>query len=200
MDHDMHGMTEMDMWRAQMTFLMTALGLTTKALLQQYRYRSDSTYYDAGDAISTNYWQYLNDLWNYFTIAFMGVASITQLLSMLGIAAEINVMVWMYGGLADMVVSLVSMLVGMYAYDAYWTVSEDSSDSNQANAAIALAALEQDMLYSTATSTAAGVMLYTQTDAWMMAQFMALPEETQEKWMAEKEGDHEEAMHAFFSF
>ena len=97
---------------------------------------------------------------------------------MLGIAADINVMVWMYGGLADMVVSLVSMLVGMYAYDAYWTVSEDSSDSNQANAAIALAALEQDMLYSTATSTAAGVMLYTQTDAWMMAQFMALPEET----------------------
>ena len=56
------------------------------------------------------------------------------------------------------------------------------------------------MLYGTAYETAAGLALYAQRDAWMMAQFTALPEETQAKWLAEKEGDHEESMHAFFSF
>ena len=80
----------------------------------------------------------------------MGIATLTQLLSMLGIAAEINVMVWMYGGMIDMVVGLVTSLVAMYAYDAYWTVSQDSGDSNQANAAIALAALEDDLLHVSA--------------------------------------------------
>lgn len=49
---------------------------------------------------------------------------------MLGIGAEINVMVWLYGGMLNMVVSFISGLVAMYAYDAYWQVSEDSSDSN----------------------------------------------------------------------
>ena len=62
-------------------------------------------------------------MWNLFTFGFMGVAFVTQLLSMLGVVpaiAEINVMVWMYGGLVDMVLGLVSSLVAMYAYDAYW--------------------------------------------------------------------------------
>ena len=49
---------------------------------------------------------------------------------MLGIAAEINLMVWMYGGVVNMVVSFISGLVAMYAYDAYWSVSEDSTSSN----------------------------------------------------------------------
>ena len=130
----------------------------------------------------------------------MGTATVTQLLSMLGIAAEINVMVWLYGGLADMVLGLVSGLIAMYAYDAYWQVSEDSTSAQQANAATALAVLERDMLAGTAYETAASVLLYSHHDAWLTAQFMALPEDSQEEWLAEKEGDLEESMHAFFGF
>ena len=177
------------MMQANVTYLLTALSLTVHAALQQFRYRSSDTYYSAGDSLgSQNFWQLLNNTWNLFTIGFMGIATLTQLLSMLGIAAEINVMVWMYGGMIDMVVGLVTSLVAMYAYDAYWTVSQDSGDSNQANAAIALAKLEDDLLHVSAMSTAAGVSLYIEHEAWMMAQFMALPEETQDKWMKEKEG------------
>lgn len=117
------------MLQANITYLVTAMFVAVDAALQTFRYRSDSTYYDAGDAVSPNYWKLLNQAWGYWAIAFMGIASITQLLSMLGIAAEINVMVWMYGGMIDMVISLVSTLVGFYAYDAYWTVKEDSSSA-----------------------------------------------------------------------
>ena len=63
--------------------------------------------------------------------------------------------------------------------------------------------MEQDMLYGMVYETAAAVGLYMHTDSWMLAQFMAMPEETQEKWRKaenKKDGDHEVSMHAFFSF
>ena len=57
------------------------------------------------------------------------------------------------------------------------------------------------MIYATAQETAAGITLYMNHEAWMMAQWMALPEETQEKWMEDKEGgDHEMDMRAYFGF
>ena len=99
---------------------MTAMSLTLHAALVQLRYRSSTTYYDAGDALTTNYWELLNMHWNYFTIGWMGVATITQLLSMLGTAAEINVIVRLYGGILNMAVSFISGLAAMYAYDAEW--------------------------------------------------------------------------------
>ena len=57
------------------------------------------------------------------------------------------------------------------------------------------------MLYATAYETAAGITLYMHSEAWMMAQYMALPEETQKKWREQNGDDHkEEAMQAYFSF
>ena len=129
MDDGHEMMDSSTLMQAQVAYLMTAMSLTVHAALVQFRYRSSDTFYDAGDALTTNYWELLNMLWNYFTIGWMGIATITQLLSMLGIAAEINLMVWMYGGIVNMVVSFISGLVAMYAYDAYWSVSEDSTSS-----------------------------------------------------------------------
>ena len=55
------------------------------------------------------------------------------------------------------------------------------------------------MLWGTAYETAAGVTLYMHHDAWLMGQYMALPEETQKKWKEQNGGDHgEEAMRAYF--
>ena len=126
---DGHDVDSSTLVQAQVAYLMTAMSLTLHAALVQFRYRSSDTYYDAGDALTTNYWELLNMLWNYFTIGWMGIATITQLLSMLGIAAEINLMVWMYGGIVNMVVSFISSLVAMYAYDAYWQMADDSTSS-----------------------------------------------------------------------
>ena len=119
-DGEIDADTEGRMMEAQVTFLLTALSLTVHAALAQFRYRGGGTYYAAGDALSTNWWQHLNTAWNLFTIGFMGTATVTQLLSMLGIAAEVNVMVWTYGSLVNAGFGLVTGLIAMYAYDAYW--------------------------------------------------------------------------------
>ena len=115
--------------QAQAAYLLTALTSALNAALQQFHYRNTTTFYAAGDSLSINYWEYIVMTWNYFTIAWMGVATITQLLSMLGTAAEINVIVRLYGGILNMAVSFISGLAAMYAYDAYWQVAEDSTSS-----------------------------------------------------------------------
>ena len=114
---------------------------------------------------------------DYFTMVFMGIASITQLLSMLGIAAEINLMVWMYGGMVDMVVSLIWGLVAMYAVDAYWSDSENTGSSTQANSGNAKGYLEDDMMNMVALETGAAVGLYIHHKGWMMGQWNALSDE-----------------------
>lgn len=134
---------------------------------------------------------------DYFTMVFMGIASITQLLSMLGIAAEINLMVWMYGGVVDMVVSLIWGLVAMYAVDAYWVDSEDTASSTQANSASALGMLESDMTNMVALETGAAVGLYIHHKGWMMGQWNALSDEAKEMiWedAEEKEDDEMDMM------
>ena len=99
----------------------------------------------------------------------MGTAFVTQLLSMLGIAGEVNLMVWTYGGMADMAIGFISGLVAMYAYDAYWKVAEDDTNSEQANAALAFSGLESDLIHGTAYTTSATVWLYMNHQAWWEA-------------------------------
>ena len=134
---------------------------------------------------------------DYFTMVFMGIASITQLLSMLGIAAEINLMVWMYGGMVDMVVSLIWGLVYMYAKDAYWVDSQDTASSTQADSASALIDFENDMTTMVALETGAAVGLYIHHKGWMMGQWNALSDEAKEMiWedAEEKEDDEMDMM------
>ena len=134
---------------------------------------------------------------DYFTMVFMGIASITQLLSMLGIAAEINLMVWMYGGMVDMVVSLIWGLVAMYAVDAYWSDSEETTSSTAATSATALGMLEDDMTNMVALETGAAVGLYIHHKGWMMGQWNALSDEAKEMiWedAEEKEDDEMDMM------
>ena len=122
-----HGM---EMMEANLTFLMVALGSFIHIALQMFRYRSAETYYDWGAlsvATMTNYWSILNMAGGYFGLGVTGILTITQLLSMFGVAAEINLMAWMYLGFADMIVGIVLGLIYMYAYDAYYTVSVDAT-------------------------------------------------------------------------
>ena len=48
------------MMQGQLTFLFVALASATNVALKLFRYRTDSTYYDAGDALGTNYWKISN--------------------------------------------------------------------------------------------------------------------------------------------
>ena len=99
----------------------------------------------------------------------MGTAFVTQLLSMLGIAGEVNLMVWAYGSMAESLLSLITLPLAWYAYDAYWRVAEDATSAQQANAASALSGLESDLIRGSAYSTSAAVALYMHHEAWLDA-------------------------------
>ena len=130
MEEDMGG----KMMEANITFLMVALGSFVHTALRMFRYRSDADYYIYGALITnkiTNYWEMLNMAGGYWMLVLSGILTITQILSMVGVAAEINVMAWMYLGLADTVIGLILSLIGMYAYDVYYSVTADAAaDAN----------------------------------------------------------------------
>ena len=78
-----------------------------------------------------------------------------------------------------MVISIVASGIAMYALDAYWQVSEDSTNSQQANATIALDALKQDMFIITAYESTAGFVLWLNNEAWWYSEFFDMPESKQ---------------------
>ena len=76
----------------------------------------------------TNYWKMTQVYGGYFWMALLGLASITQLLAIFGIANEINLMVWIYGlQMAGGLVELISMIAMWYAYDSAYAITVDTS-------------------------------------------------------------------------
>ena len=135
------------------------------------------------------------------------ILAITQLLSMVAGMAEINMMAWMYLGMADMVVMMIMGLAYIYAYNMYWTVKEDSSSSSAEilDATNAMAWMKRCKIAQMAFGGHYMLALYKHHKAWMVAQWMALPEETQDAWKEkhEMDKDHdmdEDDMYALFGF
>lgn len=118
MNEDMDKRDEAQM-QANLTFLFTALGVSVGSALQLFRYRSDEDFYLIGEQLTSgNTWKWANLLQDYSMLALGGIAFITQLLSMFGIANEINLLVWMWGlGFVGMLVEAVAGLMMFYGYD-----------------------------------------------------------------------------------
>lgn len=135
---------------ANMTFLMVAFSGMAQIALKTFRYRSNENYYDSGATTSTtNYWEYSNMISGYYFLAAFSIAFITQLLSMFGIANEINLYVWMglLGGLGGLV-ELVSGLLMWYAYDEAYVMyeDEDSTSAELVASAVVMAAIKEEMM------------------------------------------------------
>ena len=134
--------TSNEVLQGQVTYLAIALenvliaGLTSFYFRDKDYYGTDATkgFYNNWDAagLGTNYWQYANMVLQYGRIAVFSVAFITQLLTMLGIAAPINTLVWTNGVFMLMTtINIVYLLIMGYAYDTVTTkVQADSSNSN----------------------------------------------------------------------
>ena len=142
---------------------------------------------------------------NYWTMTAHIILFITQLLSILGIAGEINMMAWMYVNLANMVVGLLMGLAYLYSYNVYWDLVEDTSNSNaiRTDAALAMSYMELRKKVEMVFGTFFMFALYRNHQNWMMAQWMGLPEETQEAWKESKEMDgdmDEDDMYTLFGF
>ena len=98
---------KLELLGANVTFLAVAGASFLYAGARTLRYRGGprtSHYWpgswvlaSSGEALP-NYWQLLNQTIGYFNFVLMGVAAVTQALSMAGIAVDANLKVWQYGG------------------------------------------------------------------------------------------------------
>ena len=123
---DLMKFASIDPFMGEITYLLVAIGMATHTGLDLFRYKSDSNYYDdyqaAAVATDTN-WFKIGDAikkWAYFII--YSIAAVTQILTGLGIATPINMLVWVWGvslgaGVASWVAWLFKFLAHEQAYD-----------------------------------------------------------------------------------
>jgi len=117
-EHEMEG----DPMMGNLTYLMVPLMGAISGALELFRYH-DETHYDNGDVLGTNIWKYAGEASHYTHFGIAIVLTITQLLSMFGIAGEINIMAWMYLEMFEMVFNLIVRLVNMYVKEKAYSIS-----------------------------------------------------------------------------
>merc|ERR1711934_918986 len=117
--------------------------------------------------------------------AIFSILTITQALSLAGVAVEINVMAWMYLIPAWMILSMIAHIVAFVGYDAaYSWYAEDTT--NNATGGTLMTTIGNEVYMMVAKETAMMMNFVFAHKAWMMGQFMMMDEETQEKWMEKK--------------
>ena len=116
---DMEEMMGANPMMGNLTYLHIAMGSAIHAALDLFVWHDD-THYDAGDVLSTNYWEYTGMLSHYSHLGIFSILTVTQLLSMFGIAGEINIMAWMYMEMLEMVIKMIVQLGWMVSYDLGW--------------------------------------------------------------------------------
>ena len=182
--------------KANMAFLLTALSGAVAPAAWVLRYRTAETIAAVGTVASTtNYWELLDNFANYPMIAAHVVLTITQLLSMLGIAVEVNMMAWSLVGMLDMVMSTLYFFGFIGAHQMYHEVEEDSASTAAqiADAEAAIEMLEQRSYAQMAWGTHAMLVLYMHYKPWMKAQWEMLPEEKKGEYK-EDHDDHDDDM------
>jgi len=191
MDDDRDAQRDSDQMEANLTFLGTALGVTLSSALQLFRYRSDKddeSFYIGGDYLDYNGWKTANHLHDYSFLVLGGVAFITQLLSMFGIANEINLLVWMWGmGFVGMLVEAVAGFMLFYSYDeAYKLTLSDDAEDNSYGTGI-MGALQMDALVWAVDSIMIELGIMMQMDSWYKYQMHAA--NGGEEWMEDGKMD-----------
>jgi len=212
-DMDMDDDDKMHMKMANIKFLMTAMMSSGMYLLKYFRYRGDAMeYYTAGDQYfgtdAMNYWKMANSVRLPAGGAIFGVLMLTQLLSMFGVAGDINIMAWMYLIPVWMIANMVAHAIAFVGYDAaYSWYAEDTT--NNAMGASLMGTVGEEIYTMLAKETATMMGLVFMHKAWLHGQVMMLPEEKQEMFM-EKKGkkgdDHDDdeekefSLRAFYGF
>jgi len=206
-DMDMKDMEEMTMMQkammpGNMTFLGMAIETGLMAGLELFRYRSASTYYDDGNISSTNWWKLANLIEGYASLSIAGILTISQLLSMFGVGASVNMMLWGYSTMLVMpLVMGVTEMMRWAGYDAAYVICQDSSSADQATGCTVQETLETEMLMCAVKEIGHGIALAESYESFMHAQFMQLSEEQQKEMMEmhkmdkeKKESEYEKMM------
>ena len=164
------------MLKAQLMFLGAALGLAAGPALELFRYRSATDYYANGDTVfgsTSNYWEMSHLVANYFYLGMGGLAFFTQLLTLFGIGAEVNLFVWtvgvtMLGGVA----AAVSGGLAAYGYDLAYQMTVDSSASaaNITAASSVMSSIETETVRSIVMAFMLNRELARYVEPWWQAQ------------------------------
>ena len=186
-----------DPMMGQITYTMVAVSAATATAFDLFRYNPASadiwTEWTTAGLTGTNFTKLSRDIGGYAGLAFWSVASLTQILSIFGVAADINVMVWMYGGMVGGLVSLVAHFIAMWAYDQLYVVKTTSATPAEVTAAETLMhEMELAAIAVGSGEVLMGLELYDQGMNWMAAQMMAMGEGKKEKVMEEMMGEDEE--------
>merc|ERR1712146_783611 len=144
------------------------------------------------EEITTPYWRYASLImeWTCFTV--MSTLTVTQLLSMFGIAVSTNLMAWHYGGMIAGLMSLVAYIISFMGHKAGRDVAKEDAEDDviDENGAAGLAyaeAIEGDWMKWMAAETSMTLMGWQYGKDWMDAQWAALSEEERAS-MEEKHG------------
>lgn len=175
---DMEDMKMMNPMMGNLTYLHVALMSAVHGGLELFVYHDD-TEYDDGDVLTTNYWKYLAELHHYSHFGIMSILTVTQILSMVGVAGEINIMAWMYMEMVEAVIALVLHIGNMYVYELAYSYTQDSSNTsaNITKAENVMAGIEDEMTESTIMETASHFALHVEHENWLYGQVKMLPEE-----------------------
>ena len=179
--------SSIDPFMGNLTYLLVAAGVATHAALMAFRYSSRSGHYKSFlTGTGTNWFEIGDLIQNYANLSLFGIAFVTQLLALFGIASGINALVWMWGimlagGLANGVAGFMKFL----AYDNCW----DKTDGCQS-------LVKNDMVMQTAMETSVSLALYMQGENWMWGVWEGMTQEEQdtkvEELMMEVEAWEEE--------
>jgi len=185
-DMDGKDMTMMQkaMMPGNLAFLGMAIETGLMAGLELFRYRSASTYYDDGNISATNWWKLANMIEQYAGLSLAGILTISQLLSMFGVGASVNMMLWGYSTMLVMpLVMGVTEMMRWAGYDAAYVICQDSGSADQATGCTVQETLESEMLMCAVKEIGHGIALMEASESWMHAQFMQLSEEQQKEMM-----------------
>ena len=185
MDKDMDDEHKGDMM-TQVKWLMGNMTTAVMYTLFIARYRYDAMeYYTYGDQYfgtdAMNWWKIANSIRFPASAAIWSVLTITQILSMVGVAPEINLMAHQYGFMAWMLVSMLGHMVNAIGYEtAYSWYAEDTSANANGSTMMQVIGNEEMNMVAKETSIAMGMTFMM--EKWFMGQVMMLPEEDQEKY------------------
>ena len=102
-------------------------------------------------------------------LGFFGVASLTQIATLFGSMADINLMVWWYG-------SMIMGLISMFTMALMWYARDEVRETS------AFGVIEGDATSMMAESASLTLTLWMEHKNWMAAQWDLLDEETKMEW------------------
>jgi len=186
-------MSKLDPFQGQVAYTLVALTSLASIALEMFRYRSPTDFYTSSDSVygDMNWWKLSHLIGGYGGLSFFAVASVTQILSMAGIAVPLNMLVWEWGAFMILpVLGAITSAALWYAYDQAYTVKIGTDATKAAAASVLMGSIENEGAIMIAKDVAIAFELVTQYANWIHAQESALTAE--EKLAREKKAEESE--------